>query len=64
MDIVKIFEDFDDNHELLEQQEKDRLMGELLHLYGSIPVPKEKSSTVIKKIVIDTDIKLNVAFFL
>lgn len=55
MDIVKIFEDFDDNHELLEQQEKDRLMGELLHLYGSIPVPKEKSSTVIKKIVIDTE---------
>jgi hypothetical protein len=27
------------------------LMGKLLHLYGSIPVPKEKSSVVIKKII-------------
>ena len=27
------------------------LMGRLLHLYGSIPVPKEKSSVVIKKII-------------
>jgi hypothetical protein len=27
------------------------LMGKLLHLYGSIPVPKEKSSIVIKKII-------------
>jgi hypothetical protein len=34
-----------------EQEESDRLMGELLHLYGSIPLPKEKSSIVIKKII-------------
>ena len=27
------------------------LMGRLLHLYGSIPVPKEKASVVIKKII-------------
>lgn len=30
---------------------KDELMGRILHLYGSIPVPKEKSSVVISKIV-------------
>jgi hypothetical protein len=29
----------------------NELMGKLLHLYGSIPVPKEKSSVVIKKII-------------
>lgn len=28
------------------------LMGRLLHLYGGIPVPKQKSSVVIKKIII------------
>lgn len=30
---------------------KDDLMGRILHLYGSIPVPKEKSSVVISKII-------------
>jgi hypothetical protein len=52
--MIKLFEDFEDE-EYKHQEEKDRLMGELLHLYGSIPVPKEKSSDVIKKIVIDTN---------
>lgn len=34
--------------------EREYLMGKLLHLYGSIPVPKEKSSVVISKIIITT----------
>ena len=34
--------------------EYDELMGKLLHLYGSIPLPKEKSSQVIKKIILKT----------
>ena len=29
----------------------DDMMGKILHLYGSIPLPKEKSSVVINKIV-------------
>jgi hypothetical protein len=37
--------------ERLEELSYNELMGKLLHLYGSIPVPKEKSSIVIKKIV-------------
>ena len=53
--MIKLFESFQDNEESIFLEEKNRLMGELLHLYGSIPVPKEKSSEVIKKIVIDTD---------
>ena len=53
--MIKLFEDFEENEESLYKEEKDRIIGELLHLYGSIPVPKEKSSEVIKKIVIDTD---------
>lgn len=53
--MIKLFENFDDNEESSYNEEKDRLLGKLLHLYGSIPVPKEKSSEVIKKIVIDTD---------
>ena len=53
--MIKLFENFQDDEESLFLEERDRLMGELLHLYGSIPVPKEKSSEVIKKIVIDTD---------
>ncbi len=28
------------------------LMGRLLHLYGSIPVPKEKSSVVIRRVIL------------
>lgn len=32
-------------------EEEEQLMGKLLHLYGSIPLPKEKSSIVIKKII-------------
>lgn len=53
--MIKLFEDFQDDEESIFIEEKNRLMGELLHLYGSIPVPKEKSSEVIRKIVIDTD---------
>jgi hypothetical protein len=53
--MIKLFESFQDDEESIFLEEKNRLMGELLHLYGSIPVPKEKSSEVIKKIVIDTD---------
>jgi len=53
--MIKLFENFQDDEESLFLEERDRLMGELLHLYGSIPVPKEKSSEVIRKIVIDTD---------
>ena len=53
--MIKLFESFQDDEESIFLEEKIRLMGELLHLYGSIPVPKEKSSEVIKKIVIDTD---------
>lgn len=34
------------------------LMGKLLHLYGSIPVPKEKSSVVISKIIYNSMGKL------
>lgn len=34
--------------------EYDELMGKLLHLYGSIPLPKEKSSQVIKRIIMKT----------
>jgi hypothetical protein len=56
MGIIKLFENFEEeNLEQLDLQEKDKLIGDLLHLYGSIPVPKEKSSIVIKKIVIDTE---------
>jgi hypothetical protein len=32
----------------------NEIMGKLLHLYGSIPVPKEKSSVVISKIIISS----------
>lgn len=35
----------------IEIDEYNDYMGKLLHLYGSIPVPKEKSSIVIKKII-------------
>lgn len=31
--------------------EKEELLGNLLHLYGSIPLTKEKSSVIIKKIL-------------
>ena len=34
-----------------ELSEYDNLMGRILHLYSSIPLPKEKSSVVIHKIV-------------
>lgn len=37
--------------------EKELLMGKILHLYGSIPVPKEKSSVVISKIVYSSGIR-------
>lgn len=38
--------------------EYNSLMGKLLHLYGSIPVPKEKSSVVISKIIFNSMGKL------
>ena len=44
------------NFKLFEALSKyDEYMGRLLHLYGSIPVPKEKSSIVIKKIILSTN---------
>lgn len=33
----------------------DELMGKLLHLYGSIPLPKQKASVVISKIIYNTN---------
>ena len=53
--MIRLFEDFQDDEESIYKEERERIIGELLHLYGSIPVPKEKSSQVIKKIVLDTD---------
>jgi hypothetical protein len=50
----KVFENQDEDQLEKEQNEKKEyfdLMGKLLHLYGGIPVPKEKSSVVIKKII-------------
>jgi len=38
--------------------EYNNYMGRLLHLYGSIPVPKEKSSVVINKIIYNSTGKL------
>ena len=35
----------------IEIDEYNDYMGKLLQLYGSFPVPKEKSSIVIKKII-------------
>ncbi len=43
MEYIKLFE------AALSQREE--LLGKLLHLYGSIPVSKQKSSVVIKKIL-------------
>jgi len=40
--------------EIISNLTYDELMGKLLHLYGSIPVPKEKSSIVIQKIIQST----------
>jgi len=34
--------------------EYDDIMGKLLHLYGSIPLEKEKASIVIGKIVLNS----------
>jgi hypothetical protein len=47
----KIFEGSIQGRVETKKEEYDRLTGELLHLYGSIPLPKEKSSIVLKKIV-------------
>jgi hypothetical protein len=52
----KFFESKDDIIEA-RIKEEDQLMGKLLHLYGSIPLPKEKSSVVIKKIIEGSGIK-------
>jgi hypothetical protein len=46
---IKEFSLFESVHE--NSWDYNELMGRLLHLYGSIPVPKEKSSVVISKII-------------
>jgi len=52
---MKYIELFEHNREQLSENE---IMGKLLHIYGSIPVPKQKSNEVIKKILWDNFIKL------
>ena len=49
MKFLKSYKIYENN--LTPEEEYFDLMGKLLHLYGGIPVPKEKSSIVIKKIV-------------
>ena len=49
MKFIKEFSLFESIHD--NTPTYNELMGKLLHLYGSIPVPKEKSSVVIKKII-------------
>jgi len=49
MRFIKDFRLFESVHDVTPTY--NDLMGKLLHLYGSIPVPKEKSSVVIKKII-------------
>ena len=49
MKFIKEFSLFESVHD--NNPTYNDLMGKLLHLYGSIPVPKEKSSVVIKKII-------------
>lgn len=52
MNFVKSFKLFESR-----LTEYDTLMGQMLHLYGSIPLPKEKSSVVIRNIVLNTNKK-------
>jgi hypothetical protein len=49
MKFIKSYQLFEGVHD--KSQVYNQLMGRLLHLYGSIPVPKEKSSVVISKII-------------
>ena len=49
MKFIKDFSLFESVHD--DTPTYNDLMGKLLHLYGSIPVPKEKASVVIKKII-------------
>ena len=49
--ILKFNESFSSTNE---KEEYDELMSKLLHLYSSIPLPKEKASTVIKKIITES----------
>ena len=49
MKFIKSFKIFETIHD--PSIEYNELMGRILHLYGSIPVPKEKSAVVIKKII-------------
>lgn len=51
MRYIKGYEVFESYH--------DEIMGSLLHVYGSIPMPKEKSSVVIKKIISASGISFN-----
>jgi hypothetical protein len=49
---AKKFKEWADKREVDDRsEEEEQLMGKLLHLYGSIPLPKEKASIVIKKII-------------
>lgn len=50
MEFLKSFKIF----EVKKLAEYDNIMGKLLHLYGSIPLEKEKASVVISKIVYNT----------
>lgn len=50
--ILKFNESFSSKNE---KEEYDELMSKLLHLYSSIPLPKEKASTVIKKIITESN---------
>lgn len=56
MKFIKSYKVFEDVHD--KSDEYNDLMGRLLHLYGSIPVPKEKSSVVISKIILSSMGKL------
>lgn len=56
MKFIKSYKVFEGVHD--KSDEYNSLMGRLLHLYGSIPVPKEKSSVVINKIVMSSMGKL------
>ena len=52
MKFLKNFQLFESKRKKL--SEYDDLMGRLLHLYGSIPLEKEKDSVVISKIIFNT----------
>ena len=67
MKFIKSYKIFELVHD--QSEEYNSLMGKLLHLYGSIPVPKDKAAYVISKIILSSnerkffdlgqDVKLN-----